>query len=77
MSFWWRLFGRIPCLRRRVIVNLKAGTHAVEGVLFAQQGTWLVLKDARFVPVTGEPKPMDGDVIIECANVDFIQAFGS
>ena len=77
MRFWfWP--ARVPCLRRRVLVNLvDDGDKAITGVLFDQCGDWLVLKDASMVQAKGQPVPLDGDVVIECRRVDFIQAFGS
>ena len=75
---FWPLFGRIPCLRRRVLVNLTDSADAIQGVLFEQRGSWLVLKDARLVPATGAPAvPMDGDVVIECARISFLQVSGA
>lgn len=78
MTLWFWLLGRIPCLRRRVYVNFvhDEGT-AIEGVLFAQRGAWLVLKDARLLSKTAPAVAMDGDVVIECAKVSFIQVVGS
>jgi hypothetical protein len=53
MNFWssllWRLFGRVPCRRRRVLVNLVDG-EAIDGVLFDHTGAWLVLKDGATRP---------------------------
>jgi hypothetical protein len=76
MQFWsslfGRLLGRVPCVRRRVLVNLLTG-DALQGVLFQHAGAWLVLKDVTFVPATGPAVAMDGDVVIECAKVSFIQ----
>ncbi len=69
--------GRIPCLRRRVLVSQVDGETAVEGVLWQQRGVWLVLKDAKLKVGRHEPVPMDGDVIIECAKIAFVQVLGA
>lgn len=78
MNFWYWLLGKIPCLRRRVYVNfVHDSDSAVEGVLFAHRGAWLVLKGARLLSKNSPPVVMDGDVVIECAKVSFIQVVGS
>ncbi len=64
-------------MRRRVLVSQVDGETAIEGVLFQQSGAWLLLKDARLKVGPREPVPMDGDVVIECAKVAFIQVLGS
>ncbi len=71
-SLFGRLLGRVPCVRRRVLVNLESG-HAIQGVLFQHAGAWLVLKSASFVDKDGKTYAADGDVVIECAKVEFIQ----
>ncbi len=70
MFFGWRR----TALRRRVLVNLKTD-KAFRGVLFAKRGSILVLKDAALFEAGRPPVPMDGDVVIDRANVDFIQVF--
>lgn len=76
MKFWslvGRLLGRVPCVRRRVLVNLESG-DAIQGVLWQHAGAWLVLKQATFTDREGSKSvAMDGDVVIECAKVAFIQ----
>ena len=77
MQWFFRRQGPMPCLLRKVIVNLLDGETAIEGVLFEQRGEWCVLKDAKLL-VTGRPATtMDGDVVISCAQIAFIQALGS
>lgn len=79
MQFWssllGRLLGRVPCVRKRVLVNLLTG-DAVQGVLWQQAGAWLVLKDVTFVSADGNARQIDGEVVVECAKVDFIQVCG-
>jgi len=72
-----RLFGGIPCLRRRIIVNFVDGHTAIEGVLWEQRGDWLLVKSAKALQVGRDPLPMDGDLVIECAQVLFVQRFES
>jgi hypothetical protein len=69
-----RWFGRIPCLRRRVVVNLVGDPNtAFSGVLWEHRGGWLVLKQAQYVVSGKTPIVVDGDVVIECAKVLFTQ----
>ncbi len=73
VNLFRRLFGGIPCVSRRVIVNLADDRHAFAGVLWSQRGDWLVLKQATLLQPGREAVPMDGDVVIECARVLFVQ----
>jgi hypothetical protein len=81
MQFWsslfGRLLGRVPCVRKRVLVNVVTG-DAFQGVLWQHAGAWLVLKDVTYVPAGKglEPRELDGDVVVECAKVVFIQVCG-
>lgn len=62
-------------LRERVFVNKKDGA-AFAGVLYSIDSTVLILKDASAV-AQGENKtdlPLDGEVWVFIADVDFIQA---
>jgi small nuclear ribonucleoprotein (snRNP)-like protein len=65
---WWT---RYPCLRR-VIVNTRSD-KAFRGVLWARRGGYLVLRNAELLKPKGETVAVDGEVVIEAANVDFIQ----
>jgi small nuclear ribonucleoprotein (snRNP)-like protein len=60
-------------VRRRVLVNLLSG-RAVEGVLVRRDGPLVVLKDAHLHEPGAEHAAVDGDVVIERAQIDFIQA---
>ncbi len=60
-------------VHRRVVVNLLSG-RAVEGVVVAQDGPLLVVKDVRVHEPGSQPSQVDGDVVIERSQVDFIQA---
>jgi small nuclear ribonucleoprotein (snRNP)-like protein len=67
----WRLFDRYPTLRR-VIVNTKTD-RAFRGVLWRKARGYLVLRDAEILKGKGETSPVDGEVVIESSNVDFMQ----
>lgn len=60
-------------VHRRVVINLLSG-RAVEGVVVDQDGPLLVVKDARLHEPGTEPSGVDGDVVVERSQVDFIQA---
>ena len=66
-----RLFDRYPTLRT-VIVNTKTD-RAFRGVLWRRGWGYLVLRNAEMLKTKGEVVAMDGEVVIESANVDFIQ----
>jgi len=66
------LFGpRYPVLRR-VIVNTKTD-RAFRGVLWARRGEYLVLRNAEMIRPGGQTMAMDGELVIEAGNVDFLQ----
>lgn len=62
-------------VRRRVVVNLLSG-RAVEGVVIERDGPLLVIADARLHEPGAQPSTVDGHVVIERSQVDFIQALG-
>lgn len=67
--FAWRR----AAVRRDVLVNLRTG-KAIRGVMWASRGPLLVLKDAELVEANGSPPiRLDGDVIVERSNLDFVQ----
>ena len=57
---------------RRVIVNLKSD-KSFRGVLWRKRGGYLVLREAELLKGGGETTPVDGEVVIEASNVDFLQ----
>jgi small nuclear ribonucleoprotein (snRNP)-like protein len=66
------LFGPpYPCLRQ-VIVNTRTD-RSFRGVLWARKGEYLVLRDAQLLKGKGEVTPIDGEVVIASANIDFMQ----
>lgn len=63
-------------LRRRVIVNLRS-EKAIAGVLTRKAGALLELRNAELYDTPGRPPvKMDGTVIVERSNIDFIQVVG-
>ena len=67
----WRLFEPYPVLRK-VIVNTRTD-RAFRGVLWKKKRGYLVLRNAELLRGRGEVTPMDGELVIERSNVDFIQ----
>jgi small nuclear ribonucleoprotein (snRNP)-like protein len=66
-----RLFDRYPeC--RQIIVNTKT-EKTFRGVLWRRRRDYLVLRNAFLLQPQGEAAPVDGEVVIPAANVDFIQ----
>lgn len=61
-------------VHRRVVVNLLSG-RAISGVVVAKSGPLLAVKDARvYEPGSSSgPVPVDGEVVVDLAKVDFIQ----
>lgn len=58
--------------RYKVLVNLKSQT-TFRGILWEQRGVWLVLKHAELLKDRQAPIPVDGDVLIDRRDVEFIQ----
>lgn len=69
------MFGWFPwrrtAIRRRVVVNL--ADKAFSGILWAKRGPLLVLRDVKLLEAGREPQPVDGEVIVERARVEFMQ----
>jgi small nuclear ribonucleoprotein (snRNP)-like protein len=61
--------------RKRVLVALRSG-RAVTGVLWARRGRSLVLKSAEMLEPGQEAIPMDGDVILDRGQVEYVQVAG-
>lgn len=62
-----------PVVARRCVVNLR-GAGAIDGVLVRRDGPLLFLKNAVLLEQGQEPAPIDGEAVVQCSNVDFIQA---
>lgn len=69
-----RWFERYPEVRT-VIVNTKT-ERAFRGVLWRRRRGYLVLRNAELLKPRGETAPLDGEVVIPAANIDFIQVVG-
>ncbi|MCD9196066.1 hypothetical protein [Streptomyces albireticuli] len=65
--FAWRR----TAVRQRVVVNLS--DKAFSGVLWAQRGPLLVLRDVELLEAGREPQHVDGEVVVERARVEFTQ----
>lgn len=77
MSIIERLFPRPYPALERVIINLKSGT-AVRGLLYNHAGRYIVLREADLLQSLGKsagpkPVPVDGEVLVNQSDVDFIQ----
>ena len=68
----WR---RHPGLNRKVLVSLFSG-NAVSGVLTKTPGPLLILQGAMIHEAGSEPVKADGEIVIDAANVDFVQVVG-
>lgn len=64
-------FDRYPTLKR-VIVNTKTD-RAFRGVLWKRAGAYLVLRNAELLGPKGAATALDGEIVIDGANVDFLQ----
>lgn len=58
--------------RQAVIVNLKTG-KAFRGVLWQRLSGFLVLKQAELLRQREQPLPVDGDILVPFADVEFLQ----
>ncbi len=58
---------------REAIVNLKGGETAFRAVVWGRRDGYLVLRNARLLKGKGEAVPVDGEVAVPLANVEFIQ----
>ena len=61
--------------KRTVVVNTRT-EKAFRGVLWRSRRRHLVLRNAELVGPRGERTPVDGEVVIDRSNVDFIQVTG-
>ncbi len=64
-------FNRYPTLKL-VIVNLKTDT-SFRGVFWGRRGQWLILRKAQLIRPKAAPLPIDGEVLIDRANIDWVQ----
>lgn len=69
--FAWRR----TAVRKRVVVNL--ADKAFSGILWAKRGPLLVLRDVELLEAGRAPQPVDGEVVIERAKVEFTQVLAT
>ena len=65
------MFEPYPCLRQ-VIVNTKTD-RTFRGVLWRKRRGYLVLRNAQMLRPGGELVNVEGEIVVDAANVDFIQ----
>lgn len=65
--FAWRR----TAVRKRVVLNL--ANKAFNGILWAKRGPLLVLRDAQLLEAGREPQQVDGEIVIERTQVEFMQ----
>lgn len=63
---------RRTLVRRRVVVNLLTD-KAFAGILWAQRGQLVVLRDVTLHEPGAEPAAVDGEVVVERDQIEFIQ----
>lgn len=68
MSHW--AYNRL--VTSTVLVNLKPGDRAFRGVIWSRRGPLLELRQAVLLE-QGTETPVDGTVVIDVVNVEFIQ----
>lgn len=68
---WFRTYPEL----RTVIVNLMSGT-SFRGVVWRRTGPFVVLRNAQLLQKTGPATPVDGEVVVQLADIDFIQVLG-
>lgn len=61
--------------RKKVVVNLRT-SRAFVGILWARRGPLLVLRNVTMHEPGAAPAPVDGEVVVERDQVEFIQVTG-
>ncbi len=69
------LFGPAYPTLRQAIVNLKTG-KSFRGVIWDRRGGFFVLRNAELLKGRGETVPVDGEVLVREADVEFVQLPG-
>jgi small nuclear ribonucleoprotein (snRNP)-like protein len=62
-------------LRKNVVVNLLS-SRAFVGVLWAKRGPLIVLRNVVMHEAGAAPAPVDGEIVIERDQIEFIQVTG-
>lgn len=65
-------YGGLYLLRKRGIVALKSGT-SLRGVLWAQRGRYLLMRNAELLKAANEIMPLDGEIVVDKSNIAFVQ----
>lgn len=68
-------FRRHPGLNRRVLIALRSGC-AVSGVLTQVAGPLFIVQGATVHEVNAAPAEADGQIVVDAANVDYVQIVG-
>ena len=66
------MFRRHPAISHKVLVSLYSD-NAIEGVLTKTVGNFLVVQGAVIHQSGSDPTPADGEIVIDTANVDYVQ----
>ncbi|WP_218596155.1 hypothetical protein [Pseudonocardia oceani] len=66
------LWARRLMVRRQVLVSLSSG-RAFTGLLWARRGRQLVLKSAELLEPGAQAVVVDGDVVLDRAQVEYVQ----
>jgi hypothetical protein len=69
--FAWRR----TAVRKRVVIN--QADRAFRGILWAQRGPLLVLRDAELLEAGRAPQAVDGEVVVERSKVEFTQVLAT
>ena len=69
-----RFLGDSYPITRRVLLKTKTA-DLFNGVLWDRRGAYLVLRDAVAVLPNGQRKPMEAEIAVPMANVDYLQVF--
>lgn len=72
----WGFLGNSYPFVRRVIVTTKTG-QSLRGVLWQRRAGYLVLKEAEVSNERGVFRPVVGELLVERANVDYLQVVGA
>lgn len=74
---WDFYFWRPPFYLRSVLINLKTlpgqPDEALSGVLWKTRGRWMVLRKATLLVQGQPPAKIDGDMVVDRANVKYLQ----
>lgn len=58
---------------RRVVINLWSGT-AIAGVVTKTTRSYCIVKDAQVIESGSNPTTVDGEIVVDRRQVDYIQA---